>query len=140
MKYSNIELFNLITGDLFAQLYESFPEPTKIDFDTLGIKFIEPSDYHGALSVSQFSEATVRWLADAEYIWLDPPATLDGKHTARLSPKGLEILRAIPDSLEEKIPLGEKIVEFSKKTIATSLSDTVKLALGLGVKYLINVT
>lgn len=92
------------------------------------------------LEHSQFSGATVRWLADAEYIWLDSPARLDGKYTARLSPKGMEILRAIPDSLEEKIPLGEKIVEFSKRTVTTSLIDLVKLALGFGVKYLINAT
>ena len=92
------------------------------------------------LEHSQFSEATVRSLADAEYIWLDSPARLEGKYTARLSSKGMEILRAIPDSLEEKIPLGEKIVEFSKRTVTTSLIDLVKLALGLGVKYLINFT
>ena len=137
MKYSNIQLFNLITGDLFAKLYESFPVPCEIDFASLGMNFIDPSDYDGSFAISSFAEDTTKWLSDANYVWLESPSHMGAKSTARLTPKGLEILRAIPASLEEKIPLGEKLIEFSKKTVADSLSDTVKLALGLGVKYLV---
>jgi hypothetical protein len=136
MKYSNIQLFDLITGELFAQLYESFPAPCEIEFTSLGVKFIDPSDYDGSFMISDFAEDTAKWLSDADYIWLVFPESIEAKHTARLTPKGLAILKSIPDSLKEKTSLGERMVDFSKRTVAESLSDTVKLAMEMGVKYL----
>ncbi len=70
---NNIEAFNLITGKLFAQLYQGFPSYVEIDYHSLCLDLMPKDDYSKAWDMPEFAEATVRWLSEAGYIWLNPP-------------------------------------------------------------------
>ncbi len=137
---NNIEAFNLITGKLFAQLYQGFPSYVEIDYHSLCLDLMPKDDYSKAWDMPKFAEATVQWLSEADYIWLNPPPTIGAKYSAVLTPKALEVLKAIPDALDGKRPLGERIVEFAKGKLNESLSEAVSLAISEGVKLLIKGT
>jgi hypothetical protein len=138
-RVGNIELFNGVVGKLFALLYSQFPHYAEIDFNALATDLIDKDDYDGGFEIGDFTESTVRWLADADYIWLRPPESLGAefKHTATLSPKGFEALKQIPESLDSKKTLGEKIVDFSKGKMNEGLTEAVGIAISQGFKLMI---
>jgi len=135
----NIELFNGVVGKLFAVLYAQFPHYAEIDFDTLALDLIDKDDFDGAFDIGLFTESAVRWLADAGYIWLRVPECIgrESKHTATLSPKGLEVLKQVPQSLDPTKTLGEKIIDLSKGKINDALTEAVGLAISQGFKLMI---
>ena len=55
-------------------------------------------------------------------------------YTATLTPKGLEVLKATPDSIEPTSSIGEKIVEYSKNKFGEGMNEIVKTAITEGVK------
>lgn len=132
----NIKAFNLITGKLFADLYQSFPAQTKVDFFSLALDLIPKEDFDSAWEKPDFAEATVRWLDQAGYIWLKKASTMHGNPTAVLSPKGLEALKAVPESIDSKLPLGERIINFTKEKASDSLSQAVGLAITAGFQLM----
>ena len=67
--------------------------------------FIDPNDFDGAWNLPEFAEATLEWLNKAGYIWLIEPKAIGDNYTSTLSPKGLEVLKHIPESLESKISI-----------------------------------
>lgn len=135
---SNIELFNGVIGKLFALLYAKFPYYAEIDFRTLAIDLVDKDDIDSAFEIGDFTEAAVRWLAEAGYIWLKQPQTLGAgeKHTATLSPKGFEVLKQIPESIDSKKTLGEKITDFSKGKLNYALTQAVGTAISQGFKMM----
>lgn len=132
----NIKAFNLVTGKLFADLYQSFPAPTEVDFIALVVDMIPNEDFESAWENPSFAEATVRWLDQAGYIWLKKAPTMHGKPTAVLSPKGLEALKAVPESIDSKESLGERIITFTKAKASESLSQAVGLAITAGFQLM----
>lgn len=134
---TNIELFNGVAGRLFALLYEKFPFYANVDFNTLSNELVNKDDYDGSWDVSELAEATVIWLANAGYIWLKEPESLNAPHTAVLSPKGFEVLKATPESIDPSKTLGEKIIELSKDKLSFGLNKAVELAISQGFKMML---
>jgi hypothetical protein len=134
---TNIELFNGITGKTFAILYGNFPVETEINPSVFLKDFIDPNDFDGAWNLPEFAEATLEWLNKAGYIWLIEPKAIGDNYTATLSPKGLEVLKHIPESLESKTSIGEKIIEKSKGKINDVLNQLVSIAISEGVKLIL---
>ena len=134
---TNVEFFNGIAGRLFALLYEKFPFYSDVDFILLGKDLVDKNDYDGAWNTSELAEATVYWLADAGYIWLKEPPEFVDYHTAVLSPKGFEVLKATPEVIDKSKTLGEKIVELSKDKLSSGLNKAVELAISQGFKMML---
>jgi len=133
---TNIELFNGVAGRLFALLYEKFPFYTDVDFAALGTELVDKDDYDGAWDIRELAEATVRWLAAAGYIWLKEADAFQTPDTAVLSPKGFEVLKAMPESIDTGKTLGEKIAELSKSGVSAGLSKVVDFAMSQGIKIM----
>jgi len=139
-KMTNIELFNGITGKLFAQLYEKFPVEQEIKLSAFLGDFIDPDDFDGAWDFSDITEATIKWLDRAGYIWLKAPEYYGGEYSATLTPKGLEIMKATPDSIESTSSIGEKIIAFSKGQFGEGMNQIVKTAITEGFKFALQTT
>lgn len=136
-KLTNMELFNGITGKLFAALYQNFPQETQIDHGSFLEDFIDPDDFDGAFNMPDMTKATLEWLDKAGYIWLKPPKAYSGTYFAILSPKGLEALNVVPDSLEPGKTLGEKIIDFSKDQFGEGMNQLVKAAITEGINLIL---
>ncbi|QFT23550.1 hypothetical protein FIV02_18410 [Pseudomonas sp. THAF187a] len=139
MTVSNIERFDELTGRVLARLYAEFPLPIRLMPD----KFVETSwvvdAFTGALAASadtEFFTATVDWLADAGYLryqGLDP-TKVNGFTGAVLTAKGLELLKAIPDSLGDSF--GERLREAAATEGREGLRSLVSQVLGAGISLL----
>jgi hypothetical protein len=134
-KATNIELFNGITGKVFAQLYEKFPIEAEIQLSGFLDDFIDPTDFSKIWDLPEMTKATIKWLDRAGYIWLKDPDHYGGGYKATLTPKGLEVLKATPDSIEPTHSIGEKMVEFSKKQFGEGMNQVVKIAISEGIKF-----
>ena len=134
-KRTNIELFNGITGKVFAQLYESFPVEAEIKLSGFLDDFITEDDFEGAWDFPEMTKATIKWLDRAGYIWLKEPEYYGGNYSATLTPKGLEVLKATPDSIEPTSSIGEKIVAYSKRKFGEGMNEIVKTAITEGIKF-----
>ena len=132
---SHIESFNRCEALIFAELYRAFPCRKQISSSSLpeGIfDDISEEDFDGAFERLVVFKATVKWLVEAGYIWAGDvgESTI---HDAILSPKGLEVLKAIPNSLSPKQTLGERMGTLVKEGSYSLLSKTVDIALSMGV-------
>jgi hypothetical protein len=131
----NIDYFNTVTGRLFAELYKNFPNKIEIDIEKI-TRNLEKQNYNDSWDMDEFAKTSLVWLADAGYVWLDKPIAYAQKFSAVLSPKGLESLQAIPDSIEPKQSLGEKLIEMSKKGVDETMNQLVKIAISHGITCL----
>jgi len=79
--------------------------------------------------------ACLFWLRDAGY--LSGENHDFGLIDAVLTAKGLETLKAVPDSLNAKTPLGERMVQAVKTEGGHVLRSLVNQALGIGVQWMV---
>ncbi|MCY1288015.1 hypothetical protein D9M70_370340 [compost metagenome] len=138
MSASNIERFDEITGEVFARLYASFPVPCLLK----SADYVDhPTKYHEHLCCEVASEegefffACIRWLESSGYI------TTGGQNEqfvaeALLTSKGLEVLRAVPASLQGKASIGERLGEVAAEGGREGMRSLVTEALGLGARLL----
>lgn len=133
MEPSNIDTFNKCVAIIFIELYNEFP--VRIDdmrFNDLAIRLFDENDeavvHESNLDVF-FS--TVRWLHQAGYIWL---SNMNDLHAfdVTLSPKGLELLKLVPDSLDDKKTVGQLLLDTAKHSGKSSLSSIIHIALTAG--------
>ena len=132
---SNIESFNRCTALIFSDLYRAFPFRKEISLDSLpeGIfSDISEDEYDGTFDRLIILGKTGKWLYEAGYIWAEEvtETTIVG---AILSPKGLEVLKATPESISTKETLGERMGTLVKEGSFKLLSKTVDIALSTGV-------
>src|SRR3990167_2175961 len=117
MSASNIERFDEIAGEVFAKLYSYFPVPC----------LLKAGDYVATPSVAnehlgcdvpseeaEFFFACIRWLESAGYITTKAENELYVADVL-LTSKGLEVLRAVPASLQGKASIGERLNEVATK-------------------------
>ena len=128
-KLTKIDLFNGITGKVFANLSEKFPAEEAINLNDLTRDFIDPDECDGSCDVPEVTEATLKWLERAGYIWLNNQLGAQGTCTATLTPKSLKVLKETPDFLEPTKSIGEKIVEFSREQFGEGMNQLVKTAI-----------
>lgn len=138
MAVSNIDQFNEITGLVLAELYAKFPVPKSL----VPEKFVEPAtrwcDFMCADVPNENAEffiATVLWLESAGYLKFKD-STPYYIQDAVLTASGLEILKAIPASLEGGASFGESIAAAAKEGGKETLRASVSELLGIGAKFL----
>ncbi|AMR77288.1 hypothetical protein [Cupriavidus nantongensis] len=141
MTPQNIEKFDEIAGKIFAALYESFPVARKLDakefveggFDAA--YFVqERTGLHLRTKEGDFFESTIVWLTAAGYIQGVSKEREPRPHDIILTPKGLEVLKAVPGSLTNSPTLGERMLGATKAGGKEVMRAAVKEALSLGIK------
>lgn len=93
-----------------------------------------PPDLPGELKRDlAFFYSTLAWLKDTGFIdgVLHPGGTVMSRGV--LTAKGLESLSAIPDSIVGSAPLGEILLENTKKGATAVIGETVKQVLAVGI-------
>ncbi|AMF97726.1 hypothetical protein AL538_08335 [Vibrio harveyi] len=140
----NIEMFNLVVAEVTGLCYEHFPQRIDVTSHTVAEKIANyyDIDEDDAEAVSDFiyvstemADSTVNWLQQAGYLWVEGQSDYSF-YGVTLTPKALELMNMVPDSLEETI--GSKLVSsakaISKQTAMSAagslLSAGVKLATG----------
>ncbi|MFM2607696.1 hypothetical protein AAFX30_08730 [Vibrio chagasii] len=124
---NNIQKFDELVAMLLAHLYENFPRRTEIDaFEFLGINyehhsFLEDNEgyeeYANKCQEVDFLLDTALWLIDSGFLYGKIENEVAGFYTSKkciditLSPKGLELLKLVPNSLEVSQNLGDKLVD-----------------------------
>lgn len=137
---ANQEFFDLLAGDIFARLYNAFPEPTDLTsdgiFPTLGGQ--EEIDDNPERMKLLYGH-TVQWLSDEGYLRFGQATHQDDDSVAFfdtvLTSKGLESLRKIPGSLAGPgETIGAKIEETAKDISSDAakalMKQLIPLALG----------
>ncbi|AKA37719.1 hypothetical protein NE897_03090 [Yersinia ruckeri] len=136
---SNIDKFNEFAGRVFGILYEEFPIPTNINVgDILG----DPDLYNTTGIPPEMADDadiagyTVVWLRQSGYLdMLNQDISLNEFYNVVLTAKGLEVLKAIPDSLTPRSsPLGTQIADAVKSGAKETVSSLVNQALSTGIK------
>lgn len=139
MAVSNIERFDELTGQVLAALYAAFPMRSRLITEKFVTKAWHVDNFTGALVASEETEfftATVTWLAEAGYLSYQEldPMQVNGFAGAVLTAKGLELLKAIPDSLGGSF--GERLREAAATEGREGLRSLVSQVLGAGISLL----
>lgn len=138
MAVSNIEKFDDITGKIFAALYQSFPIPQYLmaeDFVDEAMRFSEQHGMEVSTPEAEFFIATAVWLIEAGYLKGTPYPYLRIED-AVLTAKGLEVLKAVPDSVSSKTSIGEQLANTAKEEGREAFRGLVGQALGIGARII----
>lgn len=135
---SNMERFDLLTGAVFARLYESFPEPVTLEPYPFLEQIAPEGQDHEAQRVQSFNAIeffgyTINWLEQTGYLTHSPQmrADLSIFDGCILTAKGLEVLKALPDSITGKT-LGSQLQDAAKNGLLDSVKSLTGKALGIG--------
>jgi len=129
---SNIDNFNTTVAQIFSLLYERFPSRIDLDgYEHLGYEYNPINDLVGDDNPSktqkeseevQFVIDTVAWLIESGFIYgaVDTQAKGYANNPRKcinltLSPKGLELLKVVPSSVNKSESLGEALRETMRK-------------------------
>lgn len=124
---SNIELFDRLVGNIFADLYESFPIPRKLSEQ-------DYSMHYGDDGFEEFFKATLRWLSSAGFIDLNTGYNHLGPYSATLTNKALEALKIVPDSLASQESLGERLTKATRDGFFDQARSLTGQVLGFGAR------
>jgi len=137
---SNIEAFNIAAAEIFGQCYQAFPLKVTISNMDIGVAIKEAfgEDPDGTFYLNEveykIAEATMFWLIEAGYIWCKKPHKSISFEGVTLSPKGLEVLNAVPTELTSKESLGEQLSNGIKVLGKDCASSIIKIGLTYGAK------
>jgi hypothetical protein len=138
MAVSNIEKFDDITGKIFAELYQSFPLPQTLMAEAIvetALYFDEEHQMDVPTEDAEFFIATANWLMQAGYLTCEPYPYMRIDN-AVLTAKGLEVLKAVPDSVNSKTSIGEELTNTAKEGGKEVARGLVSQALGLGARII----
>lgn len=141
MTASNIKKFDELTGQVLGVLYESFPVPHALLLKDLipdGISFDERIGFDVPNENGEFMFACIDWLAESGYLRFKNKIQATGYSECVLTAKGLEVLKATPDSLNTEPSIGEQLVDASKTGAKSLIGDLAGQALSIGVKFATN--
>jgi hypothetical protein len=127
----SMEKFNKLVGLIFGRLYENFPTPLQLKPASFLESVISKDDGDGAFNFPDYFSSTIKWLETAGYIWTyqDRSSSSGVAFDVVLSERGLEALRRVPDSLEGKESIGERLANFSKSKASEAISTLISLAI-----------
>jgi len=131
-RLKNIELFDLYVGKTFVKLYESFPLRCELDICEMTDKEFDEETLKTPKECDIYRD-TVIWLSESGYINYDAQHEY-GFRGVVLSAKGLELLKAIPESMQRKTGIGEKLSFIAKNGGDEALKQTVNAMLSMGLK------
>lgn len=146
---NNIERFNYFVGLIFGRLQREFPRKvqafspeilgaTECDETTSGagrwtgihLRDGEKVDLKEEL---EFLWSTLTWLKETGYLIGTVDATHGGRvATVTLSPKALEVLKAVPSTLDGKETLGEQL----EGALKSAAKDKIAELAGSGLTWL----
>lgn len=139
----NIDLFNLAVGEILGTCYESFPEREMLSVSIIfhKIEGFYP-EYNGEearefeLYAHRIIKSTVGWLRDAGYLWVEKEIVSEiyDFEGVVLTPKSLELLNALPESLDSTETMGEKLAKGLSKIGKESTLHLIKTALTKGLE------
>lgn len=142
MTASNIERFDEITGLIFAALYKSFPVPTELSpMQLVGANLREPAkDGLGTIQNDNafFFVSCLEWLQAADYLVIGTSYEGGTYLDCVLTAKGLEVLKAVPESLQQGPSLGEQLMDASKSGTKELVRGVVGQALSIGARMFTN--
>ena len=126
----NIELFDEYAARILSRLYERFP--VKCGLDAREITGHTDADDFGAIVApdgraskeAEIAYATIEWLAETGYLRADDAHPPYGYRSCVLSARGLELLKATPQSVRVTETLGEKLI----RLVAEGSMDAAKQA------------
>ena len=136
----NIELFNLAVGEILGECYSTFPVPTDITRGTIGasVEAHCPDNDPTILDMRkieyEISGHAISWLAKAGYIWVSEGNESSKMYKATLSPKGLEILNAVPESIKTG-SIGSNLAKGAKEIGVGVFQTLVTQALSQGMNF-----
>jgi len=137
----NMELFDEYAAKILAGLYETFPVKKPLNAgDLCGHTdvndFGTPIDAHGNPSKAfDVAKATIEWLIETGYIRSDGMWQYGAKESV-LTPMGLAVLKAAPESLSMKETTGDKLVRLLRAGSADAAKDIVRSAIAGGVSLI----
>ena len=135
----NIELFDEYAARILSRLYERFP--VKCPLDAREITGHTDTDEYGAIvapdgRVSKeagVAYATIEWLAETGYLRADDAHPPYGYGSCVLSARGLELLKATPQSVRVTETLGDKLVRLVAEGSMELAKDAVRAAIAIAV-------
>ncbi|WP_296058627.1 hypothetical protein [uncultured Amphritea sp.] len=138
----NIESFNIAVAEAFGQCYQAFP--LRIDLSVIELgkaiqETIHPdcsNDIDMRSTEYAIARESVNWLIESGYLW-HRNATSMTFNAVTLSPKGLEILNAVPKGIEVKTTLGEELGRGVKEIGKEAALDFVKATLTYGASLVL---
>lgn len=131
----NMELFDTYTAEIFSRLYQSFPEPCALD--VLHISGCQDVDETGRMEKpARICRHTVLWLEQSGYLSFESEYP-SGFFGVVLSAKGLEVLKAVPDSVKSSDTLGEKLVKALKGGARETARILAKTVLSKGLSLIL---
>ena len=135
---TNIALFDEYVATIFGMLYSSFPVRSRLDAVELsGVPEIDefgvPIDARGKPSKKfDVCMATIEWLIDTGYISAKDRDQY-GFSQCVLTARGLEILKAVPESVQTKETIGEKLVYLLRSGSIDLAKESAREALSIGI-------
>jgi len=134
---SNVEVFNFTALQLFAKLFDSFPQPVSLDADTLASESNEAfgETMNDTVRFVYLAPHTVTWLAEEGFLRFEK-GPYPGSQTftsVRLTLKGLTVLGYAPTALqapEKSTPLINRIKSVVAVGAEKAGADAVKSLLG----------
>lgn len=138
MTASNIERFDVLVGRVFAELYQFFPVAVHLEAWEYRDMFtgVPMQDGWVAMEDGVFFQSTVLWLGSAGYIEHGISINNGDVQNCVLTAKGLEVLKALPASLQSGPSLGEQLVDASKGGAKEVIRGVANEALSLGARIL----
>ncbi|MDD3770490.1 MAG: hypothetical protein PHV10_07785 [Sulfuricurvum sp.] len=132
MALKNIELFDLYVGKIFVELYEHFPIRTTLSpCDMTGMEVDEEALDHP--KQCYIFHDTMVWLQESGYVKY-AKGDIYAFHDVVLTARGLELLKAVPDSVQSKSGIGDKLSFIAKKGGDEALKNMVNTLLSMGVR------
>jgi hypothetical protein len=123
---SNMDDFNEATAKILAKLYEAFPQRQSFKVADL----VESTDEN---KIRTYSD-TIIFLEREGFIRYESYVTNDHFNNVSLTSKGLAILNSTPDALQERVPLGTKLInaarDGSQAVIKMVVEQLINNALG----------
>lgn len=135
---TNIVLFDEYVARILATLYESFPVRIRLDARQISgmleeDEFGVPIDERGKPSKAfDICMATIEWLIDTGYI-NSKDKDQYGYSWCVLTARGLEILKAVPESVKVQSSVGDKLVQLIKGGSIELAREAAKTAISAGI-------
>lgn len=129
----NIEKFNEVAAQTFVILYENFPVACELRlYEHYGVMWkgnLYESGNEKEREEVKFIESTLDWLQDNGYLKYDGYSYPIGFMDAVLTPKGLEVLNAVPNAQASSHTAGELIPDALINEDAESITEIMKFIL-----------
>lgn len=133
---TNSELFEVIAAHMFAKCLAAHPVGVDFEFHVLAFE-ATPGNEEGELQdrATEVARSTFRWLEREGYIHAEhvQDYVSEGLVSAgdvSLTRQALAVLNAIPDVLQERRPIRERILSAVRSGSATAMQEAIKQLIG----------